>query len=47
MTILCPFWLQNDFSKPITEIFYVNDFYSFILIVLQQQKMNIKNKVRG
>lgn len=40
-------WLQNDFSKPITEIFYVNDFYSFILIVLQQQKMNIKNKVRG
>lgn len=30
------------------QIFYLNDFFSFILIVLQQQqKMNIKNKVRG
>lgn len=27
--------------------FYLNDFFSFILIVLQQQKMNIQNKVRG
>lgn len=30
------------------QIFYLNDFFSFILIVLQQQqKMNIKNEVRG
>lgn len=30
------------------QIFYLYDFFSFILIVLQQQqKMNIKNKVRG
>lgn len=29
------------------QIFYLNDFSSFILIVLQQQKMNIQNKVRG
>lgn len=29
------------------QIFYLNDLFSFILIVLQQKKMKIKNKVRG